>query len=136
MNTDYLENKVLRSADQEAFGRQGYLLLPGLLEPALADFLWSYVHTKFACRLLSLGGDEQVPNTPSAYGDPAFDGLLEYLRPRIEEASGLSPFADLFLFPAVQARRYAEAPSRPGGMRSQRQLEYRPGAIRCMAVLC
>jgi hypothetical protein len=89
MRTESIENKALRPADQEAFGRQGYLLLPGLLAPALADFFWSYVHTKFACRLLSLGGDDQVSNTPSAYGDPAFDGLLEYLRPRIEETSGL-----------------------------------------------
>jgi hypothetical protein len=89
MRTESIENKALRPADQEAFGRQSYLLLPGLLAPALADFFWSYVHTKFACRLLSLGGDDQVSNTPSGYGDPAFDGLLEYLRPRIEEASGL-----------------------------------------------
>jgi hypothetical protein len=83
-----LEINAVRSADQEAFGRQGYLLLPALLEPALSDFLWSYAHTKFASRLLSFG-DDQVPNTPVAYGDPAFDGLLEYLRPRIEEHSGL-----------------------------------------------
>ena len=48
MRTDRVEINALRSADQEAFGRQGYLLLPALLEPALADFLWSYVHTKFA----------------------------------------------------------------------------------------
>jgi hypothetical protein len=89
MRTDNIEINALRSADQEAFGRQGYVLLPALLEPAVADFFWSYVHTKFACRLLSLGGDNQVPNAPCAYGDPAFDGLLEYLRPRIEKRSGL-----------------------------------------------
>jgi hypothetical protein len=87
MRTDRVETNASRSADQGAFGRQAYLLLPALLEPALVDFLWSYVHTKFACRLLSL---EQVTNTLFAYGDPAFDGLLEYLRPRIEEYSGLS----------------------------------------------
>jgi len=89
MRTDRVEINALRSPDQEVFGRQAYLLLPALLEPALADFLWSYVHTKFACRLLS-HGDDQVPNTLFDYGDPAFDGLLEYLRPRIEESSGLS----------------------------------------------
>ena len=89
MKTDHIAIK-LRSAAQEVFGRQGYLLLSALLEPALANFFWSYVHTKAACRLLEFGGDCQVPNTPYAYGDPAFDGLLEYLRPRIEEHSGLS----------------------------------------------
>jgi hypothetical protein len=89
MNTESIENQALRSGDHEAFGRQGYLLLPGVLEPALVDFLWSYVLTKFACQLLPLGGDDQVPTSPCAYGDATFDGLLEYLRPRIEEASGL-----------------------------------------------
>src|SRR5262245_33765173 len=89
MATEHIEINAMRSAEQEVFGQQGYLLLARLLEPALANFLWSYTHTKAACQLLTLGGDPQVPNTPYAYGDPAFDGLLEYLRPRIEEHSGL-----------------------------------------------
>jgi len=88
MRTDRAEINVERSADQEAFGRQGYLLLPRLLEPALSDFFWSYVHTKLACRLLAQG-DDQGDRVLVSYGDPAFDGLLEYLRPRIEETSGL-----------------------------------------------
>ena len=33
-------------------------------------------------------GDKAVPGTPSAYGDAAFDGLLEHLRPRIESYTG------------------------------------------------
>jgi hypothetical protein len=73
----------------ETFRRHGYLVIPQLIERSLADFFWSYVQTKFASRLLS-SGDPQVPHTPSGYGDPAFDGLLEYLRPRVEEGSGLS----------------------------------------------
>lgn len=73
----------------EAFRRQGYLVVPQLIEPAPAEFFWSYVHTKFASLLLT-GGDRQVPNTPGGYGDPTFDGLLEYLRPRVEERSGLA----------------------------------------------
>jgi hypothetical protein len=89
MRADQIEINALRSGELEVFGRQGYLLLPALLEPALANFFWSYVHTKAACRLLAFGGDVQVPNTPYAYGDHAFDGLLEYLRPRIEEYTGL-----------------------------------------------
>jgi hypothetical protein len=69
------------------FSLQRYLVIPQLLEPALCSFFWSYAHTKFASRLLR--GDQQVPTTPSDYGDPAFDGLLEYLRPRVQEHSGL-----------------------------------------------
>ena len=72
----------------EAFAQDGYLLLPALLNPAVTDFLWSYVQTKLACRLLGFGHGPSA-HVLSAYGDPAFDGLLEYLRPRFEEASGL-----------------------------------------------
>jgi len=60
-----------------------------LIEPTLADFLWSYVHTRFASLPLDSGGP-LVPNSLGGYGDPAFDGLLEFLRPRIEEHSGLA----------------------------------------------
>lgn len=77
------------ASEAETFTRQGYVVLPQLIEPALADFFWSYVHTRFASRMLS-SGDQQVPNTPSGYGDPAFDGLLEYLRPRVEQHAGLT----------------------------------------------
>jgi hypothetical protein len=98
MRTRYIEINTMRSSEQEVFGRQGYLVLPALLEPALANFLWSYVHTRAACGLLAFSGDRQVPNTACAYGDPAFEGLLEYLRPRIEEYSGfrLSPTYSYF----------------------------------------
>jgi hypothetical protein len=71
------------------FQRKGYILIPQLIEPALVDFFWSYIHTKFASLLLN-AGDHLVPDTPYDYGDPAFDGLLEYLRPRIEQQSGLA----------------------------------------------
>jgi hypothetical protein len=74
--------------EPEIFARQGYVTLPALIAPALAEYFWSYVHTKFASLLLS-GGDPQVPHTPSGYGDMACDGLLEYLRPRIEQGCGL-----------------------------------------------
>jgi hypothetical protein len=98
MSTDHIEANP-RSADQEAFERQGYLLLPALLKRALADFLWSYVHTKFACQLLSISSDkDQAPRILFAYGDPAFDGLLEYLRPRVEEGSGLRLLPTYSLF--------------------------------------
>ncbi len=87
-----METRILDSAPEERvglFGRQGYVVLPRLIEPALADFLWSYVHTKFGSMLVT-SSDRAVPNTPAAYGDPTFDGLLEFLRPRIETSAGLA----------------------------------------------
>jgi hypothetical protein len=75
--------------EADAFARQGYAVLPALIEPALTNYFWSYVHTKFASLLL-LSHDKQVPRTPCSYGDPAFDGLLEFLRPQVERRSGLA----------------------------------------------
>lgn len=77
------------ASDAETFMRQGYVAVPRLIEPALADYFWSYVHTKFASLLLG-SGDPQVPHSPADYGDAAFNGLLEFLRPRIERATGLT----------------------------------------------
>jgi hypothetical protein len=73
----------------EAFSRQGYVVTAHLIDPALVEFLWSYVHTKFASLLLGPGGP-LAPGSLGGYGDPAFDGLLEFLRPRIEQQCGLS----------------------------------------------
>jgi len=82
-----MEIGVPQSVNQQAFAQHGYLLLPALVNPAVTDFLWSYAHTRFACRFLRTEPEE--PHMLFAYGDPAFDGLLEYLRPVIEETSGL-----------------------------------------------
>jgi len=88
MSANQTEIDARRPTEPEGFALQGYVLLPGLLEPALADFFWSYVNVKLASMLLT-AHDRHVPNTPSSYGDAAFEGLLEYLRPRVEERCGL-----------------------------------------------
>jgi hypothetical protein len=85
---------ILTEAGPATFSQQRYLVIPELLDPALCSFFRSYAHTKFASRLLT--GDSQVPMTPSDYGDPAFDGLLEYLRPRVQDYSGLWSYFRMF----------------------------------------
>jgi hypothetical protein len=72
----------------ETFARQGYVVRPGLVQGALLNFLHVYAHTRFKGRLMA-AGDPQVPGAPNLYGDPAVDGLLEYLRPYIEKFVGL-----------------------------------------------
>lgn len=84
---DAAEHASISAAD--TFRRQGYAMAPKLIETPLIEFLWSYVQTKFASLQL-MTSDRQVPNTPAGYGDPAFDGLLEFLRPRIEERCGIA----------------------------------------------
>jgi hypothetical protein len=80
-----LGNFETQDASREAFARDGCVVVKGLLEPALAAFLWSYVHTKFAARLMKTDGRL----TPFSYGDGAFDALLEHARPRVEAVTGL-----------------------------------------------
>lgn len=102
------------AAGPEIFARHGYLVVPQLIGPALAEFFWSYVHTKFASLLLS-SGDRQVPNTPGDYGDPAFDGLLEYLRRRVEGQSGLALYPTYSYFrlykPGDLLKRHRDRPA-------------------------
>ena len=115
----------------DAFRRQGYVVVPNLIEPALVEFFWSYVHTKFASLLLT-AGDPQVPNTPNGYGDPAFDGLLEYLRQKIEAHSGLALHPTYSYFrlykrgDVLKRHRYSR-------LRNQHLIEYGTDAGRPMA---
>jgi hypothetical protein len=75
------------SAAHAEFARYGYAHVPQLTESALTGFFWNYIHTKYACGLMTWG-DKLVPMTPSAYGDSATDGLLEHIQPRIEAIAG------------------------------------------------
>ncbi len=75
------------SKARENFARLGYTVLPRLIAPALCEFFWSYIHTKFASGLLSWG-DVLVPRTPACYGDGATEGLLEFVQPRVEACAG------------------------------------------------
>ncbi|HUO88833.1 MAG TPA: hypothetical protein VMU08_06640 [Rhizomicrobium sp.] len=72
---------------RESFARSGYALIPRLLAPALTDFFWSYIHSKFANGLLTWG-DVLVPGTPASYGDSATEGLLDYVQPRVAAVTG------------------------------------------------
>jgi hypothetical protein len=73
----------------ETFARHSYVILPRLVEPPLTDYFWSYAQTKFASQLMRMN-DRATSMTPSSYGDHAFEGLLEFVRPKIEAACGLS----------------------------------------------
>jgi hypothetical protein len=73
------------------FERDRYVVLPYLLqEPSLTQFY------RYACKVADIGllatNDDQVPGTPSAFGDFMIDGLLSSLLPEIERASGLELF--------------------------------------------
>lgn len=73
------------------FERDRYVVIPRLLkEPALAQF---YRYARYKAQAGKMrSGDDQVPGTPSSYGDLMMDGLLNSLLPEIEKASGLALF--------------------------------------------
>jgi hypothetical protein len=73
----------------DTFAENGYLVMPGLLEPVLAAYLWQYLRMKGVYGLIT-HRDRAVPKAMSAYSDEAFEALLETVRPRIEVATGLS----------------------------------------------
>jgi hypothetical protein len=70
------------------FERDRYAVLFSLLkEPSLSQ---TY---HYACTMADrglMGTDEQVPGTPSSYGDFMMDGLLTDLLPHVQSASGLA----------------------------------------------
>ena len=88
MPSEIREREIAEPSAFETFDRLGYVAIPALLEPALVNFFWSYANTKFASQLMT-PSSPAVPNSPVSYGDPAFDGLLEHVRPLIEKYSNL-----------------------------------------------
>lgn len=69
------------------FQKNKYVRVPGALDPEtckkMSDHLHSLVEAKKTIK------DTQCPLSESVYGDPVLDGLLEAMRPKIEEATGL-----------------------------------------------
>ena len=73
------------------FERDRYVVLPALLKQPSLGQAYRYACT-MSVRGLMGTSDEQVPNTPSGYGDFIMDGFLTSLLPEIEQASGLQLF--------------------------------------------
>ena len=78
-----------RSADE--FAKRWYVLQRTVLGNSSLEFFYRYALTRAASGTMTLS-DSQVPGTPSAYGDPTMEMLLEDLRPIVERATGLSIF--------------------------------------------
>src|SRR4051812_8118383 len=72
------------------FARDRYVVLSPLLKEPTLHQTYQYAR-RMADRGL-MGTDEQVPGTPSSYGDFMMDGLLTGLLPHIESASGVALF--------------------------------------------
>jgi hypothetical protein len=71
------------------FGVDGYVVVPGLLAQPPRAFLHDYALKAAQSGKLSTD-TAQMPGTPSRYGDPLMEALLEILRPRMESETGLT----------------------------------------------
>jgi hypothetical protein len=88
MTADFHITDVAGADAPQAFRQDGYVVVREFIDAELARFLCSYVQTRFASRLLGSGGPA-VPDSLGGYGDPTFDGLLEFQRPKVEQLTGL-----------------------------------------------
>lgn len=88
MTADIHSTDLAGADAPRAFRQNGYVVVRDFIDAELARFLCSYVHTRFASRLLGSGGPA-VPDSLGGYGDPTFDGLLEFQRPKVEQVTGL-----------------------------------------------
>lgn len=75
-----------------SFAAHGYAIVRGVIAPAEAARLCRHLQTRAAQGTLRMAGDEQVPQTPSVYGDPEVDRLMLSLVPAIEGHLGLGLF--------------------------------------------
>jgi hypothetical protein len=73
-----------------AFTRDGYAVIPGLVAPDRVAALRDHLAARATAGTLRMGGDDQVPGTPSVYGDAQVDRLMGDIQPLIEAHTGLS----------------------------------------------
>ena len=70
------------------FKDNGYLIIPKILSGELLDFIGIHAYNK--ARIEGINpNDNQIPNTPSFYGDYTMENLSDFLLPKIELAAGM-----------------------------------------------
>ena len=70
------------------FKDNGYLIIPKILSGELLDFIGIYAYNR--ARIEGINpDDDQIPNTPSFYGDYVMENLSDFLLPKIESAAGM-----------------------------------------------
>lgn len=76
------------------FKKNGYVLVKNLLNKELRDFITQYAlfdeMQNFSNEYSLYKNNAQVPNAHSKYADPAMESLLLHIKPKIEEATGLT----------------------------------------------
>jgi hypothetical protein len=73
-----------------AFARDGYAVIKGLVAPERVAALRDHLMARAGAGTMRMSGDDQVPGTPSVYGDAEVDRLMGDIQPLIEAHTGLA----------------------------------------------
>jgi hypothetical protein len=76
----------MASSDSQ-FDKKKYVFCPKMMDGSLLDVTYQYALMRARNEDMQ-DGDQQVAKTPVAHGDRLMETLLEYLRPKVEEATG------------------------------------------------
>lgn len=77
------------SATESQFDKKKYVHVQHMLDGPLLEVAYQYALMRARNNDMQ-DGDFQVENTPVAHGDRLMETLLEYLRPKVEQATGKS----------------------------------------------
>jgi len=75
------------ATSESSFEKKKYIHVPGMLDGPLLEVAHQYALMRARNEDME-EGDFQVANTPVAHGDRLMETLLEYLRPKVEAATG------------------------------------------------
>jgi len=75
------------TTQHETFRRDGYVRVRQLLNESLSSYLWSYVRRRAESGTLDVG-DAAVAGARVQWADPAFEALLDWIQPAIEDVTG------------------------------------------------
>lgn len=73
----------------EAFRINGYAVINALVPADRVARLRDHLAARANAGLMRMGGDDQVPSTPTVYGDAEVDTLMQDIKPQIEAHTGL-----------------------------------------------
>jgi len=87
--TELPHNENVNPKTAAVFKKNKYVFVPDMLEDGMMlDVIYQYALMRNRNNDMQ-DGDFQVPNTPVALGDRLMETLLEVLRPKVEEVTGL-----------------------------------------------
>lgn len=90
------------------FADQWYVVREAVIDAESARFLHDHVMARANSSMVALG-DNQISNAPVAYGDPLTDALLEKVRDRVEQATGLRLWPTYSYFRVYQSGNLLKA---------------------------